>query len=162
MIIPENNKMVYRLRGFTLLEAIIVMLISSLLVLFALAGIRYYSVLFVNIQDRSEVQTDIRMLQNALNDDVRQNEKIEYDEDLIFISYTENVRYQFDDNRIVRIQELISDTFKLKYQEPAIKFSKRVPGLVEEVTIRCVNEDEMFPVNVTKQYPVGLKMQKDF
>ena len=151
----------YQVKGFTLMEAVLAMMLSSLLVLLALSAIRYYTLLFADIQSRGETQSEIRMLQNALDEDARQSEQIKFNEELIFIGPQE-VIYQFQDEMIIRIQDLSVDTFSVDYRYPQIQFSKQIPGLIEKLTIRCLNEKAVFPVNIIKEYPLGLKTEMNY
>ena len=143
------------------MEAVLAMMLSSLLVLLALSAIRYYTLLFADIQSRGETQSEIRMLQNALDEDARQSEQIKFNEELIFIGPQE-VIYQFQDEMIMRIQDLSVDTFSVDYRYPQIQFSKQIPGLIEKLTIRCLNEKAVFPVNIIKEYPLGLKTEMNY
>ena len=148
-----------RLKGFTILEAIISMVLTSLLVLLALAAIRYYQRLFWNVQRTGTTQTEINLFHTALNQDMQRALKVVFDSDLVCLSGDREVRYQFLKEKIVRNSMLAIDTFHIKYTPPLILPSPEVNDLVGQITVGCYNGEALYPVCVIKKYPLGLQFE---
>ncbi len=145
-----------KVRGFTIMEALIGLALTGLVSLLVFAGIRYYHRLFSTILLTGHTQTEINLLQQAIENDFAKAKEVFYEDGIKCSSATGAVAYRFVEEGIVRLDSFEPDTFKLKHQP--VEFSM-VPGqdrLINLVSIVCYNGDLQFVVSGIKEYPVGI------
>lgn len=149
----------FKVRGFTIFEALIGLALTGLVSLLVFAGISYYHRLFSTILLTGHTQTEITLLQQAIENDLANAEEVFYEDGLLCSSVSGAVAYRFIEEGIVRLDSFDPDTFKIKHQ-PA-EFSM-VPGqdrLINLVSIVCYNGDLQFVVSGIKEYPVGITVE---
>jgi len=151
----------FKVKGFTVMEAIIALALTGLLSLLVFAGLRYYHRLFINIQAVGYAQTEINLFQQSLQNDASMAERIIFDNDVIFSVPSGVVVYRFTDKGIIRNSDLSTDTFKIKCLQPEIIWSNNMSDLVGGISIICFNSDMEFPVSIIKEYPPGLQTEND-
>ena len=163
MMINKNKNIGFsRVAGFTILETVITMALTGLVVLLAFAGLTYFQRLFINIQNNDDVQTKIKQLQTALNNDFAKSTKVIFGDGLSCISEGNTVNYQLDEKEIiVRNTREITDTFHIVHDEPVILISEKANELISSLTIPCKNGELLLPVSAVKEYPLGLIMEED-
>ena len=154
-----QKKLLKPVSGFTLLEAIIALTLTSLLTLLVFAGIRFYHNLFVKIQRTGEVQTAINQLQTVLRNDTEKSKELFFDEFLYCSNEDGTINYMFLENAIVRNSDISSDTFRINYRQPEFVYSERLENMITGITIPCYNEELVFMVSVIKKYPCGLEFK---
>ena len=155
-----QKKFLKRISGFTLLEAIIALTLTSLLTLLVFAGIRFYHNLFVKIRHTGEVQTAINQLQTVLRNDTEKSKELFFDEFLYCNNEYGTINYMFLENAIVRNTEISSDTFRINYRQPEFVYSERLENMITGITIPCYNEELVFMVSAIKKYPWGLEFER--
>lgn len=145
-----------KVKGFTIMETLIALALTGLISLLVFAGIRYYHRLFSMIKLAGQTQTEINLLQQALQNDFSKAKEVFYEDGIICNNVAGVVAYRFVEDGIVRLYDFKPDTFHLKYQQPEIIMAAGLDHLIGEVNIVCYNEDLQFPVSAIKEYPIGL------
>lgn len=144
-----------KVKGFTIMEALIALVLTGLVSLLVFAGIRYYHRLFLTIQLTGHTQTEINLLQQALQNDFANAGEVYYENDIMCINESGIVAYRFIEEGIVRLNGFNPDTFKLKYQPVELSMVTGQDRLINLVSFVCYNGDLQFPVSAFKEYPVG-------
>jgi hypothetical protein len=135
------------------------MVLSSLLVLLALAAMSNYQRIFTSIRKTGDTQTQINMFYGVLNNDMQRANKIYFDNNLLCAFDDYEVSYSFMEDKIVRNASLVVDTFHLKYGLPTIIPSFDIEELVGQVSINCYNGEALYPISIVKKYPAGIKFE---
>jgi Tfp pilus assembly protein FimT len=151
-----SNLIDNRIKGFTVLEAVISMVLTGLIVLLAYAGIRYYHQLFFSITQVGEKQTEINLLHNALLTDTEKAEQVVFNTKLEFISNHGITSYEFSKHFLVRNTAISIDTFFIDHKPPKIVFSEVKVDLVKLISLECLNKEMVYTITIGKDYPLGL------
>lgn len=145
-----------KVKGFTIMEALIALALTGLVSLLVFAGIRYYHRLFMTIQLTGHIQTEINLLQQALQNDFAKAWEVYYEDGIMCSNESGGVAYRFIEEGVVRLDGFKPDTFKLKYQPAELSMVTGQDRLINLVSFVCYNGDLQFPVSAIKKYPVGL------
>ncbi|MBR8534935.1 hypothetical protein KDU71_05130 [Carboxylicivirga sediminis] len=143
-------------KGFTVLEAVIAMVLTGLVVLFAYAGVRYYYQLFHSVTVVGHTQTEINLLHTALASDMDKAEQVIYSTTLDCISNGEVVSYAFMKDYLLRQSAIAADTFRIQHRPPQVIASKKSSELVGQISFDCINHEMVYLISVSKDYPVGI------
>ncbi len=147
--------------GFTMQETIVAMVITGLVASLSFTVLRYYQQLFIHNVKTGNQQTEINMLQQVLQEDMRLADKVSFNSNMVCSSSAEDIRYVFLEDTIIRNSILVSDTFKLRFEKPQLQISPHAPELVSYIMIKCYNNDLEIPVSVAKKYPLCIQLEKE-
>jgi prepilin-type N-terminal cleavage/methylation domain-containing protein len=151
-----------KLKAFTLMELLIGMIISSMVIA---SGYYAYSIIF----DRFEKYRDVKkklvtgeQLNSILNNDAFTADLISFrDDELVLTKGPEkSIRYHFYDERIIRTEQEVSDTFAIAAVDiqPQFLFPEN-NSFVQQFSFKATLLDEKAFFCFTKSYPAELLMQ---
>ncbi len=150
-----------QIRGFTVQETIIAMVLTGLISVLTFSAIRYYYRLFSNVVQVGNNQSNINQLQQVLSNDMENAEKVLFETGLVCQINEQNIRYNFMPEKIVRETVLATDTFYIEHEKPTIRYSTNSPDLVSFISFVCKNDDLLIPVCVHKKYPLILQLKEE-
>lgn len=105
--------------AFSLIEVVVGMAITAIImsiifVIFSIATER-----MLDYKNQNQLVNDLNRLTFTLNKDIFDNEKMNIaDNEVLFTGYSgENVKYQFQEDYLLRNTEMFIDTFRIKLRE---------------------------------------------
>jgi hypothetical protein len=120
MFRPMNKRR--SLPAFSIIEAIVGMAITAIImgILFVIFSI--VSEQMLDFKNQNEFVTDLNRLTYSVNKDIFENEKMNVlENEIIFNGYAgESVKYNFEEEYILRSRETFIDTFKVKWNRIVI------------------------------------------
>lgn len=154
------GKILPNIKGFTVIEVIIGMILTGLVVVFALSAIGYYNGFFFKMTESGRQQNEINLFQVALISDMMKAEKVLFNDGLVCQGTLSSVVYGFDNKNIVRTTEVSSDTFFIRHNTPVVESSLVSSELISQISIECFNDELLIIVSASKKYPFGLTFEK--
>lgn len=151
-----RNRITKCVEGFTVLEAIVAMVLTGIVVSIAVVAILFYTHFFKRAAHLSEVQRSVHLFQLVLAEDVQCAEILYWDSELICQKQEYVVSYEFHESFILRSTEELVDTFRLAHEMPELKFCTGKDGLVEYVRVVCSYDGLAIPVSASKAHSVGI------
>lgn len=149
-----------RLKGFTLMELLIAMALTGLIMLLGMVTISHFMQLFNTIKKNNECQTAIVQLYEVVKHDVSMSDKVFWDEKMNCIRGDQIVSYQFAKEYIVRETSDYTDTLKIVSDQPDVSFLEETE-LVNHISIHCYNNGLLMPLDIIKNYPLGITLEKE-
>lgn len=142
-------------KAFTLLELIVVMLISG--IVFTLAGGVYLTWLktYNKWHSKTESEQTFYLLNNRLSNEMDQCWVAKGVGNELFLTFKdrEAVNYTFDNKMILRRCDLATDTFKFNIITSSFRtFEVDGDELVDEISLSLVINIDTFNLNVNKRY----------
>lgn len=145
-----------KVNGFSLLEALIGILLSSILVVFTFSIYKNFNTYYFTYTKQTERLNSILEFKRILNKDVLNATTISGDkEELFFINTKEKIAYRFLDTTVIR-KSINEKAFDLKSNEVDLKFSENTDKIVK-ATITVENNKQPFTFSIHKEY--GIKDQ---
>lgn len=134
--------------AFSLIDSIIGMIITAIImaIIFVISSI--VSERMIDFKDQNQLVNDLNRLTYSFNKDIFEKEKMSFiDNEVFFKGYAgENVKYSFQENYILRINEVFIDTFSIKYKQLTIDTVKSKSGklIFQKLKLNVeVNKNEM-------------------
>lgn len=149
------------LRGFTILEAVIAMVLTGLLVVLAMGSIRYYHRLFYGVTALGQGQSQMNLLYGALTSDMNTSSQVYYDSALRCVMDQQVVYYHFTEQYITRSNEVVTDTFHISCTTPVVHFTDGDQPFVENIEFQCTYNEIVLPISISKKYPIGSTLKFD-
>lgn len=156
----KNMKMKYlkinriKLPGFTLLEQIIVLALTTILVLIGFTAILNFQQLIVKVRDNAGKDRSVYLLDAAIEHDIRNSESISWDGSGLNIrKATGMVRYEFGNLYLIRETSLVTDTFRFVASDVAISGVKGNDTLIEAISFKLSDQIQKYKMSFIKKYP---------
>lgn len=142
--------------GFTLLETLIVLLLTSMVVSLTFAYFNAFQKYMRQNITTSRYETDILRFESLIVYDFKRFNKVVVDEwDQLILGQDEAIVYKFNEKSIVRFQEGSTDTLKIKNLEYDYLYSEEYPNLLSVIKL---NFNDLSGKNhqcyFYKEYPV--------
>lgn len=142
-----------KVKGFTILEMTVVMLITSLVVSFGYGGYlmiaKYHS---TKVKDH-EVLTDINRLRQIISYDCFESDTIRWDNESNTLLFRGNRSLQFEDSLAIldigRLDTLYVDHSELKIEELTLKGGQKV---VSSISMTIEHDAEEIQLKIEKEY----------
>ena len=149
----ENKRL--KLKGFTLIEIIIAMILSGILVIAAMKIlISISSIESSHIKSTTE-RNDMLLLNTILKENFMCSSKVVSDdsESVICFDYgTKNKKIFFQPSRIIIIDTLAQDSLNINYYNLKIKKLKEDTTLIEKVSFSVEHNKLIYPFFYSKEY----------
>lgn len=152
-----------RIRSYTVIEMMVVMLISSLGIGIAYTCYTIFSNHYLSYKKHSDELAEYILMDKLITKDVSASSRVEKISEGIVCRYKKkNVQYEFYQNYVLRRAEII-DTFHIQSTgEPVFKRlgkTENIPGaLLEEISFDTKYKDERLYFYYKKQYGADLLM----
>jgi hypothetical protein len=142
-----------RVEGFTVMEIMVTMVISSIVVLTAFEFYNIFNKLLLKKNNTMESGKEMLQFYNVLENDATKAISIELSTgSLIMKNYKEDpVRYEFYDDFVIRNRSIISDTFRIKIMN-LNSIKDQVTGFDRILTMEMVSNIDTFPLFLEKSY----------
>ena len=142
-----------KLSGFTLLEQIIVLALTTILVLIGFTSILNFQNLIAKIKEVSAKDRSIYLLHDALENDFRKSELIKWDGVLIIENAEGGIRYQFESTCLIRQTKIELDTFRFIANDIRVKAINENLKMVESISFNLSDNKQSYKMSLIKKYP---------
>ena len=142
-----------KLKGFTLMEQLIAIALTSLLLLIGFTAVMNFNRLFRQIRLNAGEDRNVLLLETQLTNDWRMSNEVWWDDQLTLKKAFSTVTYQFGPEYIVRSYDMQSDTFRLGSRELNIGEVTGTKGLVRTLSFQMPTTNEQYTIQLTKDYP---------
>jgi type II secretory pathway pseudopilin PulG len=148
------------LPAFTIMEMIVVMVLSGIIIAAALKLYLNYEGLVRGKTKQMEFGKETLQFYQVFRHEFDDADRItSTSSQIIFILPDKPpVQYDFEQNYITRLQNNLIDTFFVTVNDLNIR-KDEATGLERVITMELRNYDEIFPVLMVKEYPNNLMMQ---
>lgn len=155
IFIPRlRQKVIYlKLPGFTILEQIIVLALTTILVLIGFTAVLNFQQLIAKVRDNAQKDRSVYLLQLALENDFRDAESIGWDEGLSLEKTTGTVKYEFENLYLVRQTTEVTDTFHFATSEVTLSKVEGNEALVETIAFNLTDPIQTYKMSFFKEYP---------
>ncbi len=142
-----------RVKGFTIFEMLIVMVVSSIAVTLSILIWLNLQKFFSKISKESETRTEILLLKDQLREDLKTAQALHMEADGFRLSNsTEDISYRVADDYLVRESEMGTDTFKVKILEIESTPTKENSKLQKDVSLIVWGEGIQIPISISIKY----------
>ncbi|WP_169737685.1 pilus assembly FimT family protein [Prolixibacter bellariivorans] len=142
-----------KLKGFTLMEQLIAIALTSLLLLIGFTAVMNFNRLFRQIRLNAGEDRSVLLLETQLANDWQACNEARWDEQLTLKKAFSTITYQFEPEYIVRSYDMQSDTFRLSSRELNINEVSGTKGLVRTLSFQVPTTNEQYTIQLTKEYP---------
>lgn len=142
-----------QLPGFTLLEQIIVLALTTILVLIGFTAILNFQQLMAKVRENAQKDRSVYLLQTALENDFRDAVSIGWEDGLNLKKDTGTVRYEFENTYLVRQTTEHTDTFHFETSELSLSRVKGNENLVETIAFKLSDPTQSYKMTFFKEYP---------
>jgi hypothetical protein len=155
-----------RIRSYTVIELLVVMIISSLSIGITYTCYTIFSGHYLSFKKRSDELANYILLDKLLTKDISASKKVGKTSDGInCVLQKKNIQYEFYDTYILR-KDLIVDTFPILTAETPVfkRFGKteNIPGaLIEEISMEVLYKDEKLYFYYRKKYGADMLMSME-
>lgn len=143
----------FKLPGFTILEQIIVLALTTIIVLIGFTAVLNFKQLIANVRDNAQKDRSVYLLQLALENDFRDAESIGWDDGLSLEKTTGTVRYEFENSYVIRQTTEVTDTFHLAASEVTLSKVEGNEALVETIAFNLTDQIQTYKMSFFKEYP---------
>jgi Tfp pilus assembly protein PilE len=143
----------FKLPGFTLLEQIIVLALTTILVLIGFTAVLNFQQLIVKVRDNAGKDRSVYLLHIALENDFRNSESIAWDGGLNIEKTNGNIRYEFGNSFLVRETQEVTDTFRFVTSDMTISGVNGNEALVEAIAFNISDQIQTYKMSFFKEYP---------
>ena len=144
------------IRSFTLLEMVVVMLLSSIIIAIAYQGYILFYRQYLSFKKNTEANSKISLLDSRIFSDCADSREIRKSaEGLTFIFKDKKIVYELRGEAIIRHQAVMIDTFKFNAPVISMNFNgKQVfeNDLVDEIKIETQDGEETMEFRYVKKY----------
>lgn len=141
------------LEGFTLMEQILVLALTTILVLIGFTAVLNINRLMGKVRENAAIDRSIYLLNQVIDNDIRNAETLNWDGALRCKKNIGPVSYAFEDSCLLRISEEATDSFQFVTSGLEIKTYKDNPHLVEQITFILSSPNQEFRMSFFKPYP---------
>jgi prepilin-type N-terminal cleavage/methylation domain-containing protein len=147
------NRKRNRLRGFTLIEQIVVLALTTILVLIGFTAILNFQNLLVKVRENAGKDRVVYLLRNVMENDLRNCELVSWDGRLNIEEANGTIRYQFDKSFLIRQSAEVTDTFRFATSNVEISGVNGNNDLVESISFNLSDDIEFYKMSFLKKYP---------
>jgi Tfp pilus assembly protein PilE len=149
---PKINRI--KLPGFTLLEQIIVLALTTILVLIGFTAVLNFQQLIVKVRDNAGKDRSVYQLHGVLENDFRNSESIGWNGSGLNIEKTTGaVRYEFGNLFLIRETTDAIDTFRFVANDITISGVNGNNALVETISFNLSDQIQIYKMSFLKKYP---------
>lgn len=141
------------IKGFTLMEQILVLALTTILVLIGFTAVLNMNRMMDKVRKNASGDRNLYLLQQAMDQDVRNAESVSWDGILQCEKTNELISYAFEDSLLLRISEATTDTFSFVTSDLEITAVKDNPHLVEYITFNLSAQHQAYKMSFFKEYP---------
>ncbi|MFO0357000.1 MAG: type II secretion system protein J [Sphingobacteriaceae bacterium] len=145
-----------KLKGFTLIEVLITMCISTVIIMLSYSTFTFINKQFHNYKDQNNFLYKYVDLKHKVTDLFQSAISISSnsESEIKFITDTLVTSLEFNSNYILMRKKALCDTFYFKESKVNIGFLKedKMNHLVEELTIETTYSSQQFKLNFQKEY----------
>jgi hypothetical protein len=142
------------LPGFTLHEQIIVLALTTILVLIGFTAVLNFQQLILKVRDNAGKDRSIYLLHDAIENDIRNSESIDWDHRSLNIEKTTGrVRYEFGNIFLIRETPEAIDTFRFVALDVTISGVNGNDNLVEAISFNLSDQIQSYKMSFLKKYP---------
>lgn len=160
LLIVKNKTMkiqkVYKdkIPGFTLLEQIIVLALTTILVLIGFTAVMNFQQLIVRVRDNAAKDRSVYLLHGILEKDFRNSETIDWDGTGLNIENSAGkVRYDFTNLCLIREATESVDTFRFVVSDMTISNVDGNKALLEAISFNLSDQIQSYKMSFLKKYP---------
>ncbi|HEX8545810.1 MAG TPA: hypothetical protein VF691_02550 [Cytophagaceae bacterium] len=155
-----------KILAYTIMEMIIVMLLSSVVFTIAFKSFEIISSHYITYKNNVDEIGDFSLLDRLISNNCLQSKKIERTTDgLDFIFETNRISYEFAPDYILRIQAGVLDTFFLESISYKLLFMNKEVleenNLIDEISLEGKVKGELRNFNYFKQYAANELMLEE-
>ncbi len=159
MRIQNSEFRIQKLPGFTLMELLVVMVLSALVIASAGMGFKFIVKQYGLYDKLNDGNTALASFYAVMNNDMQNADKVmRHESDLVCRMDSQGVVYSFGGDFVLRVQDLgfrvQGDTFRVQVGEA--KMQELENGLVEQISLKV--EDKVLVFN--KQYSAEQLMKQ--
>lgn len=140
-----------KLKAFTLMELLVVMVISSLVIALTYNLLTYFYKEYYSYKDVNNIYYNWNKLEDNIAEDVFKSKKIEIKSNSFLISTSDQeIEYVFESNRVIRLSD-IEDVYPIGqvYFEYGLLGSSM---LIDEITCNLILNDFKYQFKIEKRY----------
>jgi|GEM_PF-1862106 len=141
------------LKGFTLMEQLVVMALTAILVLMGFTAILNFHRLVAKVRDNAIKDRNVYFFRDVMESDFRDSEKIGWDGELYMKKKETSIRYQFNDSFIIREAQESRDTFRFSPGDIQRQGANGNDSLLESISFNLRDELQSYRMTFFKQYP---------
>jgi type II secretory pathway pseudopilin PulG len=142
-----------QLSGFTLLEQIIVLALTTILVLIGFTAILNFQQLMAKVRANAQKDRNVYLLQLALENDFRDAVTIGWEDGLNLEKDSGTVRYEFENTYLIRQATEKTDTFHFVTSDVSVSKVKDNEALVETIAFKVIDPIQSYKMTFFKEYP---------
>lgn len=150
-----------KIEGFTLLEAMVSLLLTTLLVALAFGVYINFSKSY-SIFDKSTTRlTELLQFKNALSSDWFKSDHPMGNEaylDLLDEQKNELITYEINDDWIVR-KSWVNDTFQISVKEMEFSYLNKQEEIIEKISIEFEKNSQLYEVTLRKDHDLKTRMK---
>jgi type II secretory pathway pseudopilin PulG len=130
----------HKLNGFTLLETLIVLLLTSMVVSLTFAYFSAFQKYMRQNISTSAYETNILRFESLINYDLERFDEVSVDNwDNLLLGKEKEITYKFNDHYIIRYQESSQDTLKIEDLEYEYIYMKKHPALLSALKLDFID-----------------------
>lgn len=146
-----------KIKAITVLEIVVSMLISSLVIIMAYAGLDVFNESIRLFKNRNYEYSQLLLIGNLMHKDIEDSERvIKMNNGIQCFIQGSDVQYDFEDQYILRTKGSLTDTFYVSHKSPAYFMNNKevmVSGLlVDYIKLEIFLSDENFEQVYCKNY----------
>jgi type II secretory pathway pseudopilin PulG len=142
-----------QLPGFTLLEQIIVLALTTILVLIGFTAILNFQQLMAKVRANAQKDRSVYLLQLSLENDFRDAVTIGWEDGLNLEKDTVTIRYEFENTYLIRQTIGKTDTFHFVINDVSVSKVKDKEDLVETIAFKLSDPIQSYKMTFFKEYP---------
>ena len=142
-----------KLPGFTLLEQIIVLALTTILVLIGFTAVLNFQKLLLRVRDNAAKDRSVYLFHQVLEGDLKVSDSAEWDGGLNIVKPTGTVRYEFENLFLIRQSKEAIDTFRFVTTDVAVTGVNGNNKLVEAISFNLTDQIQTYKMSFTKKYP---------
>jgi prepilin-type N-terminal cleavage/methylation domain-containing protein len=141
-----------KVQGFTLLEQIVVLALTSFVALIGFTALMNFQRLILRIQKNASADREVYQLNTALNNDFRNSLKVSWDGSLSISKPSQEIKYEFSGKYIIRETKEVLDSFRLSAIDINVSGLNRDESLVKSFSFIVKNGDQKYLLKFIKEY----------
>ena len=142
-----------KLSGFTLLEQIIVLALTTILVLIGFTAVLNFQKLLIRVRDNAAKDRSVYLLHQVLENDLSDCGSAGWDGGLNVEKPTGTVRYEFENLFLIRQSKEAIDTFRFVTTDVAVTGVNGNNKLLEGISFNLTDQIQAYKMSFTKKYP---------
>lgn len=144
-----------RVKAFTLLELIVVMIISG--IVFTLAGGVYFTWLktYKTWQSNKESEQTLYLFENRLSREVKSCTYMKNIGSGLYLTFDNHppINYKFNKGNVLRVAEEVVDTFKFNVNSSSFRtLTIEKQELIDQISLNVVIKVDTFDITILKTY----------